>query len=45
MHFTQMFIDKPGKYKTPNLIRGYCHMLRLIDHVLTKAPEYSADNF
>jgi len=45
MHFTQMFIEKPGKYKTPNLIRDHHHMLQLINHVLTKAPEYNKDNY
>ena len=44
MYFTQMFIDKPGKHRAPNLVRDYHHMLQLIDHVLTKAPEYT-DHF
>ncbi|XP_065894031.1 uncharacterized protein [Dysidea avara] len=44
MHFTQMFIEKPGKYKAPNQVKDYYHMIQLLDHILTKAPEYN-DNF
>jgi len=40
MHFTQMFVEK-SDYKTPNLVKDYHHMLQLIDHVLTKAPQYN----
>jgi len=40
MHFTQMFIEK-SEYNTPNLVKDYHHMLQLIDHVLTKAPQYN----
>jgi len=45
MFFHQMFSEIPKKYKfTPThqpQVRNYDHMLRLINHTLTKAPEYN----
>jgi len=40
MHFTQMFMDKSGKYETPHLVKDYHHMLQLLNHVVTKAPQF-----
>ena len=45
MFFHQMFSEIPKKYKkTPThkrQVRNYDHMLRLINHILTKAPEFN----
>ena len=43
-HFTQMFAEQPTNYIAPNFVKDYHHMLQLIDHVLTKAPEYYNNN-
>ena len=45
MHFTQMFMETPGKFKTPNVVKDYHHMLQLFNHALTKAPEYKENRF
>ncbi|XP_065909749.1 uncharacterized protein [Dysidea avara] len=38
--FNQMFANIPTKHKNiPSQIRDYHHMLRLINHVITRAPE------
>lgn len=45
MFFHQMFSEIPKRYKkTPThkpQVRNYHHMLRLINHILTKAPEFN----
>ena len=45
MHFTQIFMETPEKFKTPNLVKGYHHMLQLFNHLLAKAPEYTENPF
>ena len=45
MFFHQMFSEIPKKYtKTPTQkpqVRNYHHMLQLINHIITKAPEFN----
>ena len=42
MFFHQMFAEIPGK-QGPSAIRNYNHMLYLLNHVLTIAPQFDPD--
>jgi len=45
MYFTQIFMETPEKFKTPNLVKSYHHMLQLFSHLLAKAPKYTENPF